>query len=413
MRALCGEANLRRGAIRSPDGRLEIDSPEAALRYGIWRIHRENVFADSLTIAENLFVLRRNGLRSFWLDGRLIREQTRAILRMVSLDISVDARVETLGAPERQMIELGRALAGGARVILFDEALGEYGTADLDRLREVIDRHEGSGVGFVVNSGRIEELRRLCDRICFFREDRLSKMIEPERLRDEDVPLYLENGFVEDASRYVREPDATSCVLEIDPSRLTMDPPFRVHAGEVVGLACRDAEMRGRILRELSGRAAAQQVRRGIRRGRGVSGRIIVIRDLWNDESLFGHLSIAENVLLPSMRKASGPWGTLPGGLGDFIGIQKEFRELVEQRDVSSLDPIRRVRLILERWRMYRPDVLVVCEPYRFGDAVSTPMIARLLREIADAGCGVVLLSTRRATLVDRCDRICAAGGTE
>ncbi|HVK65993.1 MAG TPA: ATP-binding cassette domain-containing protein, partial [Polyangium sp.] len=158
-------------------------SPAHAGALGIAVIHQELSLLPALSIAENLFVERPLGRFGF-IDRRQERARAARVLAEVGLDLDPDILVERLSLPERQLVEIARALGRGARVIIMDEPTSALAGPAIDRLFELIAGLRARGVALVYVSHRMEEIERIADRLTVLRDGRVVGSA-----RVGDVPL--------------------------------------------------------------------------------------------------------------------------------------------------------------------------------------------------------------------------------
>ena len=148
---------------------VRFSSPLDAVKAGIGMVHQELCFCPNLTVAENL-CLGNLPTRLGFLHRAEMRRRARAMLAEIGADIDVDAPLAELSTGQEQMVQIAGAVGTGARIIVFDEPTSSLSLAETERLFELIDRLKARGATLIYVSHRLEEIKRLCDRITILRD---------------------------------------------------------------------------------------------------------------------------------------------------------------------------------------------------------------------------------------------------
>jgi len=429
-RVISGHINRDRGEILYRGRPLEARSPRDALDAGIAIVMQETSLVPDLSVFENIF------LPELGLPGRFRRRDFEA--RAASLLTDLGASTIRLGAPvrsltiaQRQLVEIAKALALDSRVIIFDEPTASLSPHEADRLFDSMRALAERQKGIVFVSHRLEEIFALTDRISVLREGRTvacalrTSEITPSGLIRTMVGyelsnLYARSQTVEDAAvppLAARDAVPVLAVEHLAAPPQVRDVSFVVHRGEIVGLAGLVGAGRSETaqaifgLRPITGgsiRLGGQPFRARTPADAVRAGLGLVPEDR-RVQALVPDFSVRENVLLAALGTARGPG--LPYGerAADVRRITRELGfadESVLAAGMLSLSGGMQQKVVLARWLLLGPRLLILDEPTRGVDIATRSSIYAILREIAQRGVGVLLISSDFEEVLGLADRI-------
>ncbi|MBX9654735.1 ATP-binding cassette domain-containing protein [bacterium] len=427
--------NIISGVLQPSSGRLLLDEkpvqfpdPVTARHLGIATVHQEADLFGTLSVAENMAHatgLPTNGLGLVrW--GEVYRRAARAVepLRETTGEkFDVRQPASHLSVAERHLSQVAAAVVEKARIVILDEPTSVLTLSETEWLFEQIDRLRTSGVGIIYISHRQEEIFRLADRISVLRDGKLV-WSGPKTSIDGDGLVHQMVG------RHMDLPTRHPSLLTEKPSTIRLsvkglsdqeglfeDIHFSVSAGEVFGLYGLIGSGRTELAQAIFGRRPTSA---GVIE---VDGKSIVIRRpgdavkygiayLPEDrlrQAVFRGLSIRENAVVATGRK----WGWPP-----FVSKQSETRAATEQaapfrvKMQSVEDPIEQLsggnqqKVILARWMLAKPKILILDEPTRGVDVAAKADIHRIVRQLADDGTAVVMISSELPEVLAHSDRI-------
>jgi ribose transport system ATP-binding protein len=416
MKILTGQHRPDRGEIHVDGQPAVIATPADAEQHGIAIIHQELNLIGNLTVAENLFLgreLHRFGV----LQRNAMRAKARQWLARVGMQaLSPDTKVETLSVGQQQMVEIAKALALDARVLIMDEptaALTERETATLFALIHELRRN---GTGIVYVSHRMEEIFALCDRLSVLRDGQFVGVRDIAGL-DLDEVVRMMVGRTLDArfpGRNVAPGPVRLSVKGLSDAHVR-DIGFEVHAGEVLGVAGLMGAGRTELARLLFGlsrpkngtvmldgkplllRAPVQAI---------AAGMAFVTEDR-KGQGLVLDLSLRENISL----------ARVPARLGliDRRRERKQSLELIEQLrirardmelDVRALSGGNQQKVVLAKWLALEPRVLLLDEPTRGVDIGGKAEIYQIINKLAERGVAIVMISSELPEVLAMSDRI-------
>jgi ribose transport system ATP-binding protein len=396
-------------------------NPLEARRAGVAMIYQELSVAPHLTVMENV-VLGAEPSRAGVVRRDEARRRTREVLeRLGHPDISPDAVVGRLSIAEQQLVEIARAFATGARVLVLDEPTSSLGRSDVRRLFELVRRLKADGHAVVYISHFIEEVKEVSDRFVVLRDGRNAGGGITSEATREDIVSLMVGRRVEDL--FPRSPrQAGEAILEVN-GLGSGSTSFSLHRGEVLGIAGLMGAGRTRLLRTLFG---LEPVRSGRIRVGSYSGAAApperweqgmgLLSEDRKGEGLALGLPVADNLALSRL-----------GGLGPgpFVlpaRLDAVARRWIERVGVRTAGPRQRVgelsggnqqKVALARLLHHDVDVLLLDEPTRGIDVGSKAQIYALVDGLVAPPAGetraaraVLVASSDLAELLGLCDRI-------
>ena len=423
--------NVLAGAVRPDRGEMHIGgapyapaSPLEARRRGVALIHQELSLCPHLTVAENV-LLGAEPARWGWVDAREARRRTLELLAHFDHpEIRPERRVGDLPLAARQVVEICRALAADARVLLMDEPTSSFQRQDIDRLFALIRRVAARGIAVVYISHFLEEVREIADRYTVLRDGRsvdagALSAVTNDHLITQMVGRPMAGLFPERPPR----DDAGEVVLAV---RDLAAPPGLAHAsfelrrGEILGIAGLIGSGRSELVRALFGlgRPASGEV---VLRGRplGVRGASPARRlgdgfgylsEDRKGEGLALPLSIADNLTATRLSSVARGWGWL-----DLRRQREGARRWMEALRVRAASPAQRVgalsggnqqKVAVGRLLFQDADVLLLDEPTRGVDIGSKAQLYEVIARSAAAGKAVLMVSSYLPELFGMCDRL-------
>jgi ribose transport system ATP-binding protein len=418
-RILCGltpaDAGTMRvaGSLHAPRTRREA---EAA---GVVMVLQELNVIRTLTVAENLF-LDRLPRRLGMVDRKTLERRAAEALARVGLhDVPPRTPAGQLGVGQQQLVEIAGALARDCRVLILDEPTAALTDPEIGLLFANIRRLQDEGVGILYISHRMDEIRRIADRITVLRDGKRVAAhpagdVTPRQLVREmsghDLPM-------RDRSAAVHGAPALR-VGKLSRGERVREVGFTLHQGEILGVAGLIGSGRTEMLRAIFGadRAESGSVRvgEGERRrfaspSQAVAAGIGMVPEDRKQDALLLPQPLRVNATLASLsRHARGGWlrteseTAAATAMCDRLGLQCSG---VEQAAVE-LSGGNQQKLAIGRWLERDCDVLLCDEPTRGVDAAATDAIHALLRKLARTGKGILVVSSELEELMSLCDRI-------
>jgi ABC-type sugar transport system ATPase subunit/ribose/xylose/arabinose/galactoside ABC-type transport system permease subunit len=428
VKVLTGEVEGFEGEIRVDGAARRFAAPREAMQAGIAVIPQELQLASTLSAAENIFLAREPRTPLGLIDRRaLLRESAEELSVLGETHVSPEQTVEHLEPGQRQLVAIARALSLDARLIIMDEPTASLGNAEAARLERLVRRLSERGVAVVYISHRLDEVRRLANRITVLRD---GKRIATRAAAGVDEAEMVRLMVGREIPEVALEPPPAGSEALLSVEALSIADPdapggFRVRdvslsvrRGEIVGLAGLVGARRTDFLLALAG-ACELPVTGKIRiaSSEGVpadpaaarEAGLVLLPEERKAQAIFPDLSVSENVALPALARVSR-WG--------FIRRRRsrdETQRAMRQTGVRAASPWvpiatlsggNQQKALLARCLFAKPSVLLLDEPTRGIDLAAKAEIYALLRELAAEGFGILLCSSEMAEILTQCHRI-------
>ncbi len=408
----------------------QLRSTRDARMAGIAVVHQELALIPEMSIADNL-VLGREPTRFGIVDSNKVEEMARDMLVRVlgtdaaSLDLATP--VGHLGVGLQQILEIARALADAARVIVLDEPTAALAGGEIERLFALIRERRSAGVSFIYISHRLDEIAALCDRVAVMRDGELVG-IGGTDVRTNEIIAMMTGKELGDVHAPTRGAEIGKPVLEVSelrvahpalPDRLVVDDlSFTVHAGEVVALAGAMGAGRTATLSALFGVARSTVTGTVAVDGRPVSvrspadaiaaGLAFVPEDRKGCGLVLG-ASVADNLALSALPKLSR-LGIVDAARAEHaaLALVRELAIKVSNLsvEVATLSGGNQQKVVIGKWLELSPRVLLLDEPTRGVDVGAKAEIYRLIEQLTARGHAVLLASSDLPEVVRLADRV-------
>ena len=434
--------NIIGGNLRADSGTMQLrgaeyapSSPRDAARKGIAFVHQElNLFAN-LSIAENLF------LTDFPTAGPLVHrtellDRATELLKRVGLTLPPTTLVERLSASERQLVEIARALSLDAKLIILDEPTTSLGAREVNQLFALVRQLREEGRSCIFISHALGDVLRLCDEVVVLRDGevvstgattefdlnrlvtlmvgRELKQLFPKRRNESGA-----NGLDTAASPRARTTPLLE-LREVTQPHIARNVSFSLNRGEVLGIAGLMGAGRSELARIIFGLdpfasgeilfkgkpLARNRTRQRVQRG------VAFMTESRREDGLCMEASLADNLALVALPNHTRS----PLGLINLAGLRyavSKMRESVRlQPRLSNGQPARTLsggnqqKVVFAKWLLALPQVFILDEPTRGIDIGAKSEIYQLILDRADAGCGVLIISSEIEELTGLCDRI-------
>ena len=400
---------------------------------GIVIIHQELALSPYLSIAENVFLGNEQTSVSGVIDWTKTRSKAVEMLKKVGLENeNPDVPVNTLGVGKQQLIEIAKALAKKVKLLILDEPTAALNDEESAHLLEIMGNLKKQDITCILISHKLGELRQIADAITILRDGQTIETLK--RGEDEFTEDRMIKGMVgrELTNRYPprEEQDKGEVVIEVrdwnvfhpeDSGRqILKNINMKVREGEVVGLAGLMGAGRTELAMSIFGRAYGQKISGEVL----IHGKTVRIKNVKDaiknriaytseDRKTYGLVLIGDikwNMTLAALRK-----------FFSAKGIVKENDEIVEaekykkrlnikagsiNQPVGSLSGGNQQKVVLAKWMMTEPEILILDEPTRGIDVGAKYEIYCIIRELAKAGKAVIVVSSEMPEIIGICDRV-------
>ena len=429
MRILAGVETADEGQLLLDGSAITVRSPREAASHGIAIVHQELSVLPNLDISENIFAGRELTKSGVLVDRHAEDRRSASALERLRKPMRVTTPVSLLSLGRRQLVELARTLAHGAKILILDEPTSALSTAEADSLFAVIEDLKSSGVTIIYISHRLHELLHLGDHFTVLRSGRIvgeatraevSRQWIVERMsgRPEMIDMAARAAIADTSPLLtVKSLSLASSNREEAAQSPVHDLAFTLHRGEILGVYGLLGAGRTEMLEALAGfrKATSGEI---TLRGKllrianvadAVHAGIVLVPEDRQRDGLIPELTIRENVALAATE------GLFLSRATETIQVRKLASELnIAASDlelpVTALSGGNQQKVLLARCLMRSPSVLLLDEPTRGVDVGAKAEIYRILRQLAAKGLSVLFTSSEieeTRTLADRVLVLC------
>jgi ABC-type sugar transport system ATPase subunit len=428
-----GKSTLSRiisGHIQKTAGEITFDgapysarSARDALQAGIALVAQETSLAPDMSVLENIFLpdLARPGRISF----RALRARAEVILRQLGHEhaLPLDGPVRDLSAAQRQLVEIAKALALDARLVIFDEPTASLSAAEVDRLFTIMARLRDQRRALAFVSHRMEEVFAMTDRVTILREGAcVVDDVETATLTQGDIIRHMvgrDLGRIYKARNPAEASRSQETVFEVrnlKSAPWVRDMSFAVRKGEILGLGGLVGAGRSEVVEAIFGLRPLQagQIRvKGQpcvlhRPAQAVAAGLALVAEDRRAQSIIPDMTVRENLMLAHLGRHAG----FGRGFGQRAARAAQLIARLglpaDRLDTSLLNFSggMQQKIIIARWLLIDPDVLILDEPTKGVDIGTRASIYEIMQEIADAGTAVIVISSDFEELLGICERV-------
>jgi ABC-type sugar transport system ATPase subunit len=420
IRILAGLTQPDGGRIVLDGEAITIPTPHRAAELGMSFIHQELAFVPGMNVIQNIMLGLPKRTRFGMIDWRATARDVAPVAQRVGITSPLFANAKGLSTAENWLINICRALIRKVRLIVMDEPTASLSAAESEKLFGIIADLSKSGVAVLYVSHRLDEVLRLCGRVTAFRDGRSVAHFERERLTRSALVEAIVGGSVERLRRSGAGADPDDIVLQVD--GLARFPRVRgvsfvLRRGEVLGIGGLVGAGRTELVRliygadrldsgtmTLDGRPfGPRNPAAAVRAGLGL------VPEERRTEGLVLGKSVAFNLQLSNLaRIVRGP--LIDAGRREALSLAAvrdlAIRTQSIETPVGRLSGGNQQKVVIGRWLLRSPKVLILDEPTRGVDIGARGAIHRLIRDLAARGIAVLVISSEPDELPDLCDRV-------
>lgn len=409
MKILSGALPADEGEILIDGAPVRIGSPQEAQRLGVGMIYQEFTLVPQLNVPANIS-LGAEATRSGIIDSAAVNERARRALDELGLELPFGVPVSRLSVGQQQLVEIAKALARSARIIVMDEPTAALADREIERLFTIVRRLRAGGAGIIYISHRMEELPKIADRVTVLRDGRVVETRPASEFPSEEIIAAMVGRRL--ASHFPELP----AVPQSAPVRLEVrglhragivdDVSFSVRAGEIVGLAGLIGAGRTEILRAIAGADAPVQgeIRidgRELRTGRiagAIAAGVAFITEDRKAQGLVLGMTVRENVTLAHLNDFVDR-----DQLVDIARERAATVRLIEELQIKTpgteqlarnLSGGTQQKVVLAKWLLGEARVFLFDEPTRGIDVGAKSEIYRLMLDLIARGAAIVMVSS-------------------
>lgn len=420
MKILLGVYEQDKGEIYFKDKLIKFDSVLDASSQGVSMIFQELNLIGDLNVAENIF-FAREPMKGFLIDHAKMERDAKQLLDMFEIDVSPTDKVKSLSVAKQQMVEIAKALSFDVEVLIMDEPTSALTSKEIDKLFELVDKLKNQGVSIVYISHRMDELKRICDRITIFRDGTYVDShkfsdVTMDQIISQMVGRSLDNHFPPKTA--VISDEIIMSVNNAERYGVFAPLNFDLRKGEILGITGLVGAKRTELARAIFG---ADKLDKG---EIYVHNKAVSINHpsdaikagiayLSEDRKLNGvavRMNIRENITMASMDKVCSNLGIISENKENEASakfIEKmEIKTPNAEQLVNNLSGGNQQKVVIGKWLFREANVMIFDEPTRGIDVGAKYSIYKLLDELAAQGVGVIMISSELPEILGLSDRI-------
>lgn len=413
LKVLTGVYPADAGEIQFEGAVVTPRSPQDATRLGISAVYQELSLAPNLSIAENI-VIGREPMGPLGIRWSAVRERARLALARLGLELDVDRSVGSCSPAIQHLTAIARALDVDARLLVLDEPTASLDGDEVDALFEVIGRLKEQGLGIVYVTHFLDEVYRIADQITVLRNGTLVATDTPTAMPRRTLVANMigREAPTEDAIAARAAITEGAPLLEaqnLGKRQSVTDVTFKLHSGEVLGLAGLLGSGRTEVLRLLFGidRPDTGHLRTFSYQGplsprRAMNLGVGMLAEERKNDGIFPNLSVRDNMMIVAQVKR-GWLARLPRSANALADAKKEELRIATpdlDRPIGGLSGGNQQKALLSRWLIAQPQVLLLDEPTRGIDVGAKFEIFGLVERLRAQGMAFVLVSSELSEIV-------------
>ena len=393
-------------------------NPHHAQELGISMVYQELSMAANLTIAENIFINRQPTNRLGLIDKATMYRDAEELLRILDINVSPDTLVRDLNIATMQMVEIVRAISHNAKVLLLDEPTSALTEQETRKLFESLRQLKQEGITIIYISHKLEEIFEIADRLTVLKDGSVAGSLDiSEATRDKVVRMMVGRELTSLYPDKNGQNDDVIMKVENLSGPGFKNVSFSLHKGEILGIAGLAGAGRTSVCRTIFG-AATRESGEVIIEGKStqinspqgaIQAGIGFVPEDRKLQGLFSSMSVRENMVSSNLDACSGRL---------LMDPQKETalaEDLVERLQVKTPSIAQKLvnlsggnqqKVLVGKWLAVHPKILLVSEPTRGVDVGTKAEIHALLRQMAQQGVGIVMVSSELPEILGMSDRV-------
>ena len=426
MKCLFGIYSKDSGTITLEGKEVNFKSSKEAMENGVAMVHQELNQALTRTVTDNLWLGRYPKVGGIMVSESIMRKRTKEIFDQLEVHVDPKAIMSTMPVSQRQMVEIAKAVSYNAKVIVFDEPTSSLTETEVEHLFRIINMLRDKGCGIIYISHKMEEILRISDEVTIMRDGQyVATRPASELTMEEIIRLMVGRELTNRFPPKENVPGETLLEVEHLAGKYTRrkDASFQLRAGEILGIAGLDGSGRTEVLENLFGsmtksggtiRLHGKEIKNRNPR-ESIKNGFALLTEERRATGIFGIRSILDNTVISNLRHYL---------IGGICLSDKKMRQDTEwaiqamriktpsqETQIRSLSGGNQQKVIIGRWLLTKPEVLLLDEPTRGIDVGAKYEIYELIINLAKEGKGVIMVSSEMPELLGVCDRILVMSG--
>ena len=426
MKCLFGIYSKDSGSILLEGKEVNFKNAKDALEHGVAMVHQELNQALKRNVMDNIWLGRYPKKLGFITSESRMYKDTKKIFDELGIDIDPTQIMSTMPVAKRQMAEIAKAVSYNAKILVLDEPTSSLTEQEVEHLFRIIDTLRNRGCGIIYISHKMEEILRISDEITVMRDGtHVETAPSSEMSMDKIIRLMVGRDLTNRFPDKTNKPGETILKVEGMGAKYShiRDVSFSLRSGEILGIAGLGGAGRTEVLECLFG-IAARDSGRIFMRDREIYNRnpreaikngFALITEERRKNGIFGILDILENTTISNLKKylAGGIYLKNSARKRDTDRMIKSLKTKTASKStqIRTLSGGNQQKVILGRWLLTEPEILLLDEPTRGIDVGAKYEIYQLIISLAEKGKAVIMVSGELPELLGVCDRICVMSG--
>lgn len=421
LKCLFGIYEKDQGKIFFKGEEVNFTSSKEALENGVSMVHQELNLVLQRTVMDNMW-LGRYPTKGWFIDHGKMYDDTKRIFDELDIDIDPRVKVGTLSVSQMQMIEIAKAFSYDAKIVIMDEPTSSLTEKEVNHLFKIINKLKDKGCGIVYISHKMEEIFQLCDEITILRDGQWVATQPLEGMTmDQIIGMMVGRELTQRFPEKTNQPKEV--ILEVEHLTAKNQPSikdvnFNLHKGEILGIAGLVGAKRTDIVETLFGirdhsdgviklhgkEVANRNAHEAIQNG------FALVTEERRSTGIYSRLDIAFNSLIANMDSYKGSMGLLSDNKmksdTQWVIDSMRVKTPTQQTQIGSLSGGNQQKVIIGRWLLTQPEILMLDEPTRGIDVGAKFEIYQLILELAKKDKGIIIISSEMPELLGITDRI-------
>ncbi|MBR3810655.1 MAG: sugar ABC transporter ATP-binding protein [Clostridia bacterium] len=421
MKILTGIYKADSGEIICFNKKCDFNSVKDSQALGISIIHQELNQVNDLTVAKNIFLGREKLRFGCFIDDKKMQIESKKLLDYVGVNINPNEKISNLTVGQQQMVEIAKAISFDSKILILDEPTTALTEPETKELFKIMKELKSKGIGMIYISHRMDEIKKVSDRVTVMRDGEYIGTVKTEEVTDEEIVKMMVGRKItttkKEKSRVKNNSPVVLEVKNLNNGEKLKNISFRLYKGEILGLSGLMGAGRTELARVISGADSFSKGEIFIN-GKKVSIKnpadavkkgICYLSEDRKHHGLLLNKSVLENSLLSSLEKYSN-YG--------FVNDKKANKDAKEQNDklktkapslsvsVNNLSGGNQQKVIIARWLLKDSEIFIFDEPTRGIDIGAKSEMYDLIEQLSEKGKSVIIISSELSEILHVSDRI-------
>ena len=426
MKCLFGMYNKDGGTIELEGKEVNFKNSKEALENGVAMVHQELNQALKRNVMDNIWLGRYPKVGGLMVNERKIYQDTLDVFKELEIDVDPKRVMSTMPVSQRQMVEIAKAVSFNSKIIVFDEPTSSLTEEEVEHLFRIINMLRDRGCGIIYISHKMAEIKRISDEITIMRDGTWVATEKADDLSMDDIiRLMVGRELTNQFPPKTNKPGEVALEVEHLTAQYSLlkDVSFNVRKGEIVGIAGLYGSGRTETLENIFGIATRKdgvikldgKVVKNRNARESIKNGFALLTEERRATGIFGILNIRENTVISSLKKhkKTGLYLSEKSMKKDTQWSIDAMRTKTptQETKIRSLSGGNQQKVILGRWLLTDPEVLLLDEPTRGIDVGAKYEIYQLILDLANRDKVVMVVSSEMPELLGICDRILVMSG--